>query len=245
MIGLAMTRAFRFAEFELDVAAYALRNRGESVKLERIPMEVLILLVERAGTLVERSEIQTQLWGPEIFLEHDAAINTAIRKIRHALGDDAATPRFVETVVGKGYRFIAPLENVRSPTQPGEPAANGSPEQSAQQRPQFPRYSVMVGKQEFILNSAETLLGRDPTAGICVDHPSVSRKHARISIESDGVILQDLGSRNGTFLNGRRVDAPAKIHHNSVIGLGPITLVFHVARAPASTQSISSGEIAD
>lgn len=245
MIGLAVIRAFRFAEFELDVAAYALRHRGESVKLERIPMEVLILLVERAGTLVERSEIQTQLWGAEIFVEHDAAINTAIRKIRHALGDDAARPQLVETVVGKGYKFIAPLESVSCRFQRGEPAANVSGERAARQPPLFPRYSVTVGKREFILNSAETLLGRDPADGVYVDHPSVSRRHARISIESDGVILQDLGSRNGTFLNGRRVDGLAKIHHNDVIGLGPITLVFHAARAPASTQSMSPGEIAD
>jgi DNA-binding winged helix-turn-helix (wHTH) protein len=245
MIGFAVTHAFRFAEFELDVAAYALKHRGESVKLERIPMDVLILLVERAGTLVERSSIQAQLWGPEIFVEHDAAINTAIRKIRHALGDNAARPRFVETVVGKGYKFIAPLESVTGLSKEGERGANSRAEPSARKRPLFPRYSVTVGKQEFVLNSAETPLGRDPATGVYVDHPSVSRRHARISIESDGVVLQDLGSRNGTFLNGRRVDGPAKIHHNDVIGLGPITLVFHIARAPASTQSMSPGEIAD
>jgi DNA-binding winged helix-turn-helix (wHTH) protein len=229
MIGLAVARAFRFAEFELDLAAYSLRHRGESVKLERIPMEVLILLVERAGTLVHRSAIQTQLWGAEVFVEHDAAINTAIRKIRHALADDAARPQFVETVVGKGYKFIAPLERITGLVQ----------------RPLLTRYSVIVGKQEFVLNSGETLLGRDPAVDVCVDHPSVSRRHARISIDSDGAILQDYGSRNGTFLNGRRVDGVAKIHHNDVIGLGPITLVFCVARAPASTQSMSPADIVD
>jgi DNA-binding winged helix-turn-helix (wHTH) protein len=238
-----VSRTFRFADFELDVAAYALMNRGEALKLERIPMEVLILLLQRAGTLVERSQIQTELWGSDVFVEHDAAINTAVRKIRRALGDDAATPRFVETVVGKGYRFIAPLEG--SAIQAGEAAANGGAEQPVHQRRLFPRYSVVVGKHEVILSSAETVLGRDPTAGIYVDHPSVSRRHARISIASDGVTLQDLGSRNGTFLNGRRVEGSATIHHNSVIGLGPITMVFHVARAPASTQSMSPGGIAD
>lgn len=240
-----MVGAFRFAEFELDIAAYALRHRDEPVKLERIPMEVLILLVERAGTLVERSEIQTRLWGPEVFVEHDAAINTAIRKIRHALGDDAARPRFVETVVGKGYRFIGSLESVTSLLQPGEPAADGRAEHSARERPLFPRYSVTAGKQEFLLNSADTVLGREPSAGVYIDHPSVSRRHARISIESQGAMLQDLGSRNGTFLNGRRIDGPAKIRHHDIIGLGPITLVFHVARAPASTQSMTPGETAD
>lgn len=244
MIDVAMAGAFRFAEFELDVSAYVLRRRDESVKLERIPMEVLILLVERAGMLVERSEIQTQLWGTKIFVEHDPAINTAIRKIRCALGDDATRPRFVETVVGKGYRFIAPLESVAGFFQVGKAAANGDAEILAGLR-QFPRYSVTLGKQEFLLNSAETVIGREPSAGVYLDHPSVSRRHARISIESAGATLRDLGSRNGTFLNGRQVEGPAKIHHNDVIGLGPITLIFHIARAPTSTQSMSSGENAD
>jgi DNA-binding winged helix-turn-helix (wHTH) protein len=237
---------FRFAEFELDVAAYALRHRGASVKLERIPMEMLILLVERAGTMVERSEIKTQLWGAEVFVEHDAAINTAIRKIRHALGDDAAKPQFVETVVGKGYKFIAPLESVIGSFHLRESAVEGRAKQSARQpRRLFARYSITVGKQEFILDSGETLLGRDPAARVYVEHPSVSRRHARIAIEADEAILQDCGSRNGTFLNGRRVDGPATLHHNDIIALGPITLVFHVTRAPASTQSMSPGEIKD
>lgn len=239
-----MAGAFRFAEFELDVSAYALRRRDESVKLERIPMEVLILLVERAGMLVERSEIQRQLWGPAVFVEHGAAINTAIRKIRYALDDDASRPRFVETVVGKGYKFIGSLERAPS-LQNGNVAGNGDTEVSPRASFQFPRYSITLGKQEFVLHAAETLIGREPSVGIYLDHPSVSRKHARIAIESVGATLSDLGSRNGTFLNGRRVEGAAKIHDNDVIALGPITLIFHVARAPTSTQSMSASEPAD
>lgn len=109
---IPMSGLLRFGDFELDLSAYSMRRRGESVKLEKLPMEVLILLVTRAGALVDRSEIKAALWGADVFVEHDAAINTAIRKIRQALDDDADTPRFVETVVGKGYRFVAPVENV-------------------------------------------------------------------------------------------------------------------------------------
>src|SRR4051794_26583395 len=105
-----MVGSFRFGEFELDVAAYVLRRAGQRIKLEKIPMEVLILLVQKAGVLLNRTEIQAALWGSDVFVDQDAAINTATRKIRRALGDDAEHPRFVETVVGKGYRFIASLE---------------------------------------------------------------------------------------------------------------------------------------
>src|SRR5215467_2651052 len=110
MIRPSMSASFRFGEFELDVAAYTLRRTGQRIKLEKIPMEVLVLLVRKPGILVNRAEIQAALWGSDVFLEHDSAINTAVRKIRRALGDDAEHPRFLETVVGKGYRFIAPLE---------------------------------------------------------------------------------------------------------------------------------------
>jgi len=105
-----MSGSFRFGEFELDTAAYALSRAGERIRLEKMPMELLILLVARAGTLLDRRDIQASLWGSDVFVEHDAATNTAVRKIRQALGDDADKPRFVETVVGKGYRFIASVE---------------------------------------------------------------------------------------------------------------------------------------
>ena len=109
-----MSGSFRFGGFELDVAAYVLRRAGQRIKLEKIPMEVLVLLVQKAGVLVNRTEIQAAVWGSDVFVDQDAAINTAIRKIRRALGDDAEHPRFVETVVGKGYRFIASLETHRA-----------------------------------------------------------------------------------------------------------------------------------
>src|SRR5262245_41902244 len=101
-----MPNCIKFADFELDLAAYALRGPGGPVKLEKMPMEVLILLVKQAGALVARHEIQSALWSDGVNIEYDTAINTVVRKIRLALGDDAEKPRFVETVVGKGYRFI-------------------------------------------------------------------------------------------------------------------------------------------
>lgn len=103
-----MTRRLihRFGDFELDVPAYALRWRGRRVRIERRPMDLLMLLVERRGELVTRAEIIDRLWGPDVFVEVDVAINSAIRKVRQALRDSAETPSYVETVQGKGYRFI-------------------------------------------------------------------------------------------------------------------------------------------
>ena len=106
----------RFENFELDLRSYQVRRSGRTLKLERIPMEVLFLLVERRGQLVTREEIIEKLWGKNAFLDTDNAINTAIRKIRQALKDDPEQPRFVQTVTGRGYRFIAHVAEVGLPT---------------------------------------------------------------------------------------------------------------------------------
>ena len=98
---------FRFADFELDVDAYVLRRGGRPVRLEQQPMDLLILLVQRHPQLVTRAEIVERLWGAETFVEAETGINTAIRKVRQALGDSAASSTFVERVPGKGYRFAA------------------------------------------------------------------------------------------------------------------------------------------
>ncbi len=102
----------KFEEFELDLRAYHLRRSGRTRKLERIPMELLFLLVERRGHLVTREEIIEKLWGKNVFLDTDNAINTAIRKIRQVLRDNPEQPRFIQTVTGRGYRFIARIGEV-------------------------------------------------------------------------------------------------------------------------------------
>ena len=105
----------RFGEFELDVTGFELRRRGRPVHLGRQPMDVLILLVERQGQLVSRAEIIDRLWGKDVFVDVDTGVNTAISKIRQALRDSAETPAFVETVPGRGYRFLAQAAPTEAP----------------------------------------------------------------------------------------------------------------------------------
>jgi DNA-binding winged helix-turn-helix (wHTH) protein/tetratricopeptide (TPR) repeat protein len=94
---------------ELDLGRYELRRSGRRVKLEKKPMELLIFLVSRRDQLVSRQEIVTKLWRSDLFIDAEPSVNNIVRKIRAALGDNPARPRFLETVVGKGYRFIGPL----------------------------------------------------------------------------------------------------------------------------------------
>jgi DNA-binding winged helix-turn-helix (wHTH) protein/tetratricopeptide (TPR) repeat protein len=102
------------AEFELDLGRYELRRRGRPVKLEKKPMELLIFLALRPGQLVSRQDIVTKLWRSDLFVDTEANINNVIRKVRTALRDSSAKPRFLQTVVGKGYRFIGPLRVIGS-----------------------------------------------------------------------------------------------------------------------------------
>ncbi len=107
---------YRFLDFELDCARHELRRGGAAVKIENIPFDLLALLVEARGDLVTRERIVERLWGAGIYQDTEQGINTAIRKIRQALDDDPQQPRFLQTVVGHGYRFIAPVTG--EPQQP-------------------------------------------------------------------------------------------------------------------------------
>jgi TolB-like protein/tetratricopeptide (TPR) repeat protein len=107
-------RTFCFRDFELDVAAYQLRRHGRPVRLERRGMDLLVLLVERRRQLVTRLDIVDQLWGKDVFVDVETGINTVISKVRQALRDSPKAAAFVETVPGKGYRFIADVEVVRA-----------------------------------------------------------------------------------------------------------------------------------
>jgi TolB-like protein/DNA-binding winged helix-turn-helix (wHTH) protein len=100
---------YEFREFRLDCGRFELARNSHELRVERKPMELLILLASRGGQLVTRQEIAERLWSSEVFVDTEHGINTAIRKIRQVLRDDPEEPRFVQTVPGKGYRFIAPI----------------------------------------------------------------------------------------------------------------------------------------
>ena len=121
---------YKFGDFKLDCDRFELYRAGRSLKLERKPMELLVLLAAKSGHLVTRTEIAEHLWGPEVFVDTEHGINTAIRKIREVLNDDPVQSRFVQTVTGKGYRFIESIVEV-----PSEAAPSSIEERSQQSYP--------------------------------------------------------------------------------------------------------------
>ena len=113
-------RLLKFGEFSLDCARYELRKGGRAVKLEKIPMELLLLLATSEGRLVTREEIEERIWGKGVFVDAEHGINTAVRKVRQALGDDPDQPKFLQTVQRKGYRFIAEVKAAEEVKETGE-----------------------------------------------------------------------------------------------------------------------------
>jgi DNA-binding winged helix-turn-helix (wHTH) protein len=121
-------RIFSFGAFEADVAGGELRKHGIRVKLHSQPFQVLVMLLERPAELITRDEMRQRLWGDDTFVDFDHGLNSAVNKIREALNDSAARPRYIETVSGKGYRFIAPVSQATgSPVENAEVAPDRGP----------------------------------------------------------------------------------------------------------------------
>ena len=104
-------RKICFDDFELDFGRFQLRRGGQAVRLEGLPLQLLMFLVENHGQLLTREQISSRLWSKDVFVDVDQGINTAIRKIRRALSDDVDEPRYLQTVVGRGYRFVADIRS--------------------------------------------------------------------------------------------------------------------------------------
>jgi eukaryotic-like serine/threonine-protein kinase len=137
---------YRFGEdFELDLRGYELRRGTRVLKLERIPMDLLVMLVEQRGQLITREQIIEKIWGKDVFLDTDASINSAIRKIRQVLKDDPEKPRFVATVTGKGYRFVAPVQQSRPAQAPSSGKHRASSEGLLGKKVSHYRVLHMVG----------------------------------------------------------------------------------------------------
>ena len=135
------SKVARFGVFELDLSAGELRKSGVKQRLQGQPFQVLALLLERAGNVVSREELQQALWPSDTFVDFDHSLNTAINKVREALGDSASNPRYVETLARRGYRFIAPVHSAAVPDGPSSIAVSSAP-QIAPPQPDPPQVAL-------------------------------------------------------------------------------------------------------
>jgi DNA-binding winged helix-turn-helix (wHTH) protein len=126
-------RRYRFGAFEADAASGELRRQGIRIKLNAQPFQVLLMLLERPGELLAREEISRELWPGGTFVDYEHGVNAAVNRIREALGDKASSPRFVETLARRGYRFVAPVERI-APSEDPPPPVSEPPSPPASER---------------------------------------------------------------------------------------------------------------
>jgi DNA-binding winged helix-turn-helix (wHTH) protein len=213
----------RFGKCVFDSGTRQLWRDGRIVALSPKGLELLELLLERAPKAVSKDEIQASLW-PETFVS-EANLTTLISDIRTAIGDPARRARMVRTVHRFGYAFSGELADDSSET---TVSSGGEP-----------LYRLILGNRKLALGEGENILGRHPDNRVQIDQTAVSRRHARISIRAGKAVLEDLKSRNGTFLRGRRLSAPAQLHDGDVIRLGSIAMTFRIFSSPDSTEAVT------
>lgn len=205
-----------FGPFTLDGAARQLCRGSEAVHLSPKAFELLTLLVQRRPDAIAKSELLDTLWPGTFVSEGNLAVLVA--ELRDALGDDARRPTFIRTVQRFGYAFAA--------------AANATT-----RRPVAASCWVTWGIQRVPLPDGEHTMGRDPASAVFVDVAGVSRRHAMIVVAAEEVTVADLGSKNGTFVDGERVTAPISLGNDMEIRLGPAPLRFRRSARGASTQT--------
>ena len=208
-----------FGSFEVSLATGELRKKGMRVSLQRQPFEVLAMLLDRPGVLVSREQLRERLWPGDVFVDVDHGLNKAINKLRDVLDDAGAAPRFIETLPRRGYRFIAPVTAVPAVPDQGRSASR-----------------VLCEGRTIPLAFGTHIIGRDEAAEISSDSKTVSRRHARLVLTQESAVLEDLGSKNGTRVNGTVIRSPVTLMDGDEVKAGVLQLIFRT-RSYASTET--------
>lgn len=161
-------------------------------------------LALRAGQLASKRDLLDAVWEQEFVSEH--ALTQVIAELREALGDDARSPVYIENIPRRGYRLVAEVVPIDEPGAP--PATTASP------------FKLHGLERSYPLAHGVNVIGRTEDATVRIDRTEVSRCHARIVVEGTTATLEDLGSKNGTYLNGRRLDGAATLSNGDEIGIG-------------------------
>jgi DNA-binding winged helix-turn-helix (wHTH) protein len=215
----------QFGDCVLDRETWELLVDGRPVHLSPKGLKFLDLLLEHRPRALSKEEIHKSLW-PDTFVS-DGTLTSLLAEVRSAIGDGGREPGFIRTVHRHGYAFSGTAEEVRA-ERPGR-----------RFQPKF-AYRLYTGPREIALAEGENILGRDPEASIFIDHASVSRRHARVTVTGDGATIEDLGSKNGTKVGGILLSSPRSLADNDEIRLGSVPMTFRVFPLSGSTATAES-----
>ena len=210
-----------FGSFVLDLGARELRRGNAVVALTPKALQLLELLVVNRPKALSKSELQERLW-PDTFVLEKNLVNL-VAEIRESLGDSATNPQFVRTVPRFGYAF----RDVAAPASSGD----------APRRGPIARFRLVWAGGRAALPDGEHVLGRDPDLELFVDAHDVSRRHARITIAGHEATIEDLDSKNGTFVSDQRLDSARRLVDGASIRIGSVRLTLTAIRNSGSTET--------
>lgn len=215
----------RFGACTLDLDARRLFRGDREVHLSPKAFELLKVLVENRPRAVAKTELLDRVWAG-VFVS-ESSLARAVTEIRAGIGDAARDATIVRTVHGYGYAFCA---DVRDDDEPAGIPASGAIESAV-------ICWLTSADRDVPLPEGDHIAGRDPAATVRLDSPRVSRRHARFTVRGQTVVVEDLGSKNGTFVNGTRVEGVVALTPGDRIRIGPFASVFRVDVASCSTES--------
>jgi DNA-binding winged helix-turn-helix (wHTH) protein len=210
----------RFGDFVLDRGSRQLWRGPEERRLGPKAFDLLDLLLNQRPNVVPHERIRDRLW-PGTFVS-ESTLRTVVGEVRAALDEDARQPQFLRTVHGVGFAFC------------GEATESGPRGSAARGRIV---YRLVLDDREIVLRPGENLLGREEEGVVWLDSPSVSRRHACITVDEGEAVLEDLGSKNGTFLRGERLSRPVRLADGDVFRLGRVNIKLRAGRADQSTRT--------
>jgi DNA-binding winged helix-turn-helix (wHTH) protein len=210
-----------FDAFVLDSGTRQLFHEGRERPLRAKAFDLLELLLGERPNVVAKKRIRDRLWPATVV--SDSTLATVANELRTALGDDTKEPRLLRTVHGVGYAFC------------GEATESGPPRRAASSGELS--YRLVLKDREISLHEGENVLGRVEDGVVWIESPTVSRRHARIVVEGGRAILEDLASKNGTFLRGERIARPTPLSDGDEIRLGRVRMGVRALPASKATET--------
>jgi len=205
-----ITRGFRLEDWVVEPRLGRMVRGQVVVRLRPRVMELLVLFAERAGEVVNKREIVDRVWSSGFVA--DNTVVHCVNELREALGDASDAPRCLQTIPRRGYRVVGRIQPLGENEDP--PRVEGA------------RYELVAKGWNAFLVDGGNLIGRGGDARIVTESARVSRHHARILVSRDGVVIEDLGSKNGTFVGGRRIDGPTPLTNGDEVRIGDVSLAF-------------------
>jgi DNA-binding winged helix-turn-helix (wHTH) protein len=213
---------YRFGHFSLNSDTREIFGDGHHIRLSPKAFDLLLLLIQHRQRALPKAELQERLWPTTFVGETNLA--TLVAEIRRALGDTAGDSDYVRTVHRFGYRFVADVETTTPIPRP----------------PSAIRMYLTTADRQFTLAEGAIEIGRSASAAIRIDAAGVSRRHARIVVSGDEARVEDLSSKNGTFVDGKPVAGACMLKDGDEIRIGPVALTFSVATATEQTETMRS-----